>query len=82
MEESRRLQQTDGSGNHKLRTLQTARRQLPAYQQRQEILAKLGQHSVMVISGSTGKPSLPSLCSAVHLMAKPLCFSICLYFYI
>ena len=57
--ESRRLlQQAEAwQTNPKQAAVQQARQKLPAFAQRQQVLAKLKQHSVVVISGATGTVS-------------------------
>lgn len=58
--ESQRLQ--EAATKHpgaKQRDMQEARRRLPAFSQRQEVLALLQRHRVLVISGATGAACLP-----------------------
>ena len=70
--ESRRLlQQAEvWQNNPKHAAVQQARQKLPAFAQRQQVLAKLKQNSVVVISGATGTVS------AVLLHAFDLLFCI------
>jgi len=61
VQESRRLQAAVSKEvSEKLYGLQEARRKLPAYKQKTEVVAAMQQHQVVVVSGATGGPPPPS----------------------